>query len=181
MISPAHCLLLVCENWYTFGESAPQTRTLFRRRAARKMDSCFPPLAALSLKDSAPARAASKGSKSSAADLIAAADLNELHKFAKIEILQDLDLYYIRQIAHKLKVNIRDVWCCWSKVFFRTHDTRQSRNIVRARREFATLSDTDLGKNFKDHKFLEPGHFNLGREKISVSLKVISTNGAVEI
>ena len=70
------------------------------------MDSCFPPLAALSLKDAAPARAASKASKPSAADLIAAADLNELHKFAKIEILQDLDLYYIRQIAHKLKVNI---------------------------------------------------------------------------
>lgn len=48
------------------------------------MDSCFPPLAALTLRD---------GDKRAPTSTPA----------PKIEILQDLDLYYIRQIAHNLK------------------------------------------------------------------------------
>ncbi|KAF4518346.1 hypothetical protein B566_EDAN007073 [Ephemera danica] len=59
------------------------------------MDSCFPPLATLSLKENS--------RNSSSADPTMTPDVNELANYTKIEILQDLDLYYIRQIAHKLK------------------------------------------------------------------------------
>ncbi|KAG8247420.1 hypothetical protein J6590_061211 [Homalodisca vitripennis] len=53
------------------------------------MDSCFPPLAGLSLRDSDRPPPPPPGVR--------------LNNCGKIEILQDLDLYYIRQIAHNLK------------------------------------------------------------------------------
>ncbi|BES99297.1 Rhotekin [Nesidiocoris tenuis] len=53
------------------------------------MNSCFPPLAALSLHGSTPASKPPAGSAPPA---------------SRIEVLQDLDLYYIKQIAHNLKV-----------------------------------------------------------------------------
>ncbi|KAF6200306.1 hypothetical protein GE061_006609 [Apolygus lucorum] len=52
--------------------------------AVNDMNSCFPPLAALSLHGSQP--------KTSAPS-------------SRIEVLQDLDLYYIKQIAHNLKAS----------------------------------------------------------------------------
>ncbi|XP_075223441.1 rhotekin-like isoform X2 [Lycorma delicatula] len=52
------------------------------------MDSCFPPLAALSL-----SQPGEKGERRT----------EQNDNAGKIEILQDLDLYYIRQIAHNLK------------------------------------------------------------------------------
>lgn len=76
------------------------------------MDSCFPPLAALSL---GPSKAPPKGPKghgppfglhapppTSPPGLSATTDHAEA--LGKMNILQDLDLYYIRQIAHNLKV-----------------------------------------------------------------------------
>ncbi|KAJ9596458.1 hypothetical protein L9F63_012497 [Diploptera punctata] len=59
------------------------------------MDSCFPPLAALSLREH---RKSTCNSTASAKETPGEAD-----SYGKIEILQDLDLYYIRQIAHNLK------------------------------------------------------------------------------
>lgn len=58
------------------------------------MDSCFPPLAALSLRD---------GDRKTPPLGPPGVKLNNC---GKIEILQDLDLYYIRQIAHNLKVSV---------------------------------------------------------------------------
>ena len=55
-----------------------------------EMDSCFPPLAALRLRDTNESLARNRLSSGQNAE--------------KIEIFQDLDLYYIRQIAHNLKV-----------------------------------------------------------------------------
>lgn len=63
------------------------------------MDSCFPPLAGLSLRGSSDSR--NKSNRNSAgSDRYSIENGSE-----KIEILQDLDLYYIRQIARSLKVN----------------------------------------------------------------------------
>lgn len=70
------------------------------------MESCFPPLAALSLRGSS----GSKGQKNrhSTGGVQPAHDDIRLqnHKdfLPKLEVLQDLDLYYIRQIASSLKV-----------------------------------------------------------------------------
>ncbi|XP_051160755.1 rhotekin-like isoform X2 [Leptopilina boulardi] len=64
------------------------------------MDSCFPPLAALSLRDT-------KKSSSTIKHRLSSGDSPTSsvggHSPGKIEILQDLDFYYIRQIAHNLK------------------------------------------------------------------------------
>lgn len=69
------------------------------------MDSCFPPLAALRIRDSS-SDASGMG--------LARNRLSGGHKaFESLDssgsapgILQDLDLYYIRQIAHNLKVQV---------------------------------------------------------------------------
>ncbi|XP_034934432.1 rhotekin-like isoform X2 [Chelonus insularis] len=65
------------------------------------MDSCFPPLAALSLRDS------KKSSTMTVKNRLSSGDNSLLNEKppnpGTIEILQDLDLYYIRQIAHNLK------------------------------------------------------------------------------
>ncbi|XP_023287617.1 rhotekin isoform X2 [Orussus abietinus] len=65
------------------------------------MDSCFPPLSALSLRDPKKSSTIAGRNRHSSGE-------NPLPPAApptpgKIEILQDLDLYYIRQIAHNLK------------------------------------------------------------------------------
>lgn len=60
------------------------------------MDSCFPPLAALSLRDN------DKNNRSRHAQQ-SVFSIPTNANTGKIEILQDLDLYYIRQIAHNLK------------------------------------------------------------------------------
>lgn len=78
------------------------------------MNSCFPPIAALNIGDNGSAEKAKKkssiwGSNSNLKKL----SLTKKDKMAaeanngagKIEVLQDLDLYYIKQIAHNLKVN----------------------------------------------------------------------------
>ena len=63
------------------------------------MDSCFPPLAALSLRDSDKNNKPRHGQQN-----VFNIGLPTNANTGKIEILQDLDLYYIRQIAHNLKV-----------------------------------------------------------------------------
>lgn len=70
------------------------------------MDSCFPPLSALSLRDS-------KKTNITVRNRLSSGDAPPLPSGktatpGKIEILQDLDLYYIRQIAHNLKVNTHE-------------------------------------------------------------------------
>ena len=67
-----------------------------------KMDSCFPPLAALSLREQKKSSTLSVRNRLSSGDKPASPVGNSAP--GKIEILQDLDLYYIRQIAHNLKV-----------------------------------------------------------------------------
>lgn len=68
------------------------------------MDSCFPPLAALSLRDSKKSSATIRNRLSSGDNVTP--PVGSAAAPGKIEILQDLDLYYIRQIAHNLKVNL---------------------------------------------------------------------------
>ncbi|KAG8224330.1 hypothetical protein J437_LFUL004286 [Ladona fulva] len=79
------------------------------------MDSCFPPLASLSLRENrksagavgrsrtpsshSPCGASSVFSSSSSGD--------ETDNYGRIEILQDLEVYYIKQIAHNYKVRAR--------------------------------------------------------------------------
>lgn len=76
------------------------------------MDSCFPPLANLSLRGSSRGNKPNKNRHSTDAsnnsqlfyqntDNIR----NQTEIMPKLEVLQDLDLYYIRQIASSLKVN----------------------------------------------------------------------------
>ncbi|KAJ4439218.1 hypothetical protein ANN_07337 [Periplaneta americana] len=73
------------------------------------MDSCFPPLAALSLRDH-------RGSRQQGRPASTQQPSSDTDNYGKIEILQDLDLYYIRQIAHNLKVRPRHLLnghdCC---------------------------------------------------------------------
>ncbi|PSN40880.1 hypothetical protein C0J52_18880 [Blattella germanica] len=64
------------------------------------MDSCFPPLATLSLRDNNRKSSSSNGHRPTSTEQVAPLPAET----GKIEILQDLDLYYIRQIAHNLKV-----------------------------------------------------------------------------
>lgn len=59
------------------------------------MDSCFPPLAALSLRE---------GKKNGQSVNRHSSHGTNGQEMPRIEVLQDLDLYYIRQIAHNLKV-----------------------------------------------------------------------------
>lgn len=83
------------------------------------MESCFPPLAGLSLRGSS----SSKKHRQSTGAIFRDADNsrqplpsgqqmpqqqrhNNKDFMPKLEVLQDLDLYYIRQIASSLKVNI---------------------------------------------------------------------------
>lgn len=73
------------------------------------MDSCFPPLGALSLRDSKKSLNLGKEARRSMTgpSKVAASEDGESNHDGKIEILQDLDLYYIRQIAHNLKVRLQ--------------------------------------------------------------------------
>ncbi|XP_043479506.1 rhotekin-like isoform X2 [Leptopilina heterotoma] len=64
------------------------------------MDSCFPPLATLSLRDTKKSPTTIKHRLSSGDSPTPSVGG---HSPGKIEILQDLDFYYIRQIAHNLK------------------------------------------------------------------------------
>lgn len=78
------------------------------------MDSCFPPLAALSLRDSRKSNTATRISGST----VATHRHSGTPDVGKIEILQDLDLYYIRQIAHNLKVIYEiNLSICFSKYY----------------------------------------------------------------
>lgn len=84
------------------------------------MESCFPPLAALSLRGSS----GSKGQKNrhSTGGVQPAHDDIRLqnHKdfLPKLEVLQDLDLYYIRQIASSLKVRNIEKKCNKNSILF---------------------------------------------------------------
>lgn len=66
------------------------------------MESCFPPIASLSLRNKSGSKA--HKSASSTSDRSSVYQLQQKETMPKIEILQDLDLYYIRQIASSLKV-----------------------------------------------------------------------------
>lgn len=68
------------------------------------MDSCFPPLAALSLRDHRKSNGHQTTNNRQGRPSAAQQSPGEADSYGKIEILQDLDLYYIRQIAHNLKV-----------------------------------------------------------------------------
>jgi hypothetical protein len=67
------------------------------------MDSCFPPLSALSLRDHK-SNGHQPGSKRHGRPASTQQPPGDPDNYGKIEILQDLDLYYIRQIAHNLQV-----------------------------------------------------------------------------
>lgn len=67
------------------------------------MDSCFPPLAALSLRDHRKSNGHQTNNNRQGRPASAQQPPGEADSYGKIEILQDLDLYYIRQIAHNLK------------------------------------------------------------------------------
>lgn len=66
------------------------------------MDSCFPPLSALSLRDHK-SNGHQVGSKRNGRPASTQQPPGDQDNYGKIEILQDLDLYYIRQIAHNLQ------------------------------------------------------------------------------
>lgn len=77
------------------------------------MESCFPPLTGLSLRDNS--NSSSKGNKKrhSSNNSVSSGSAKDNDKCtqscndtipSKLEVLQDLDLYYIRQIASSLKV-----------------------------------------------------------------------------
>lgn len=70
------------------------------------MESCFPPLASLSLRGNTAANKAHKNRHSTGGTAQQSTDSNQRNKefMPKLEVLQDLDLYYIRQIASSLKV-----------------------------------------------------------------------------
>lgn len=76
------------------------------------MNSCFPPIAALNIGDTGTATVAEKSKKknSNAKKNAAVAgkekmDVDDGNSDAgKIDVLQDLGLFYIKQIAHNLKV-----------------------------------------------------------------------------
>lgn len=79
------------------------------------MDSCFPPLANLSLRSSSRGNKQNKNRHSTDGLAHNNSPLfyhnndnirNHTDIMPKLEVLQDLDLYYIRQIASSLKVNI---------------------------------------------------------------------------
>jgi hypothetical protein len=67
------------------------------------MDSCFPPLSALSLRDHK-SNGHQPGNKRHGRPASTQQSPGDPDNYGKIEILQDLDLYYIRQIAHNLQV-----------------------------------------------------------------------------
>lgn len=74
------------------------------------MESCFPPLAGLSLRDSSNSAKSHKNRHSTNGTPLSSQDarnnsVNSNECMPKLEVLQDLDLYYIRQIASSLKVN----------------------------------------------------------------------------
>ena len=73
------------------------------------MDSCFPPLAALSLRDHHKSNGHQPSNNCHGRPASTQQPPGEADNYGKIEILQDLDLYYIRQIAHNLQV----VTACW--------------------------------------------------------------------
>lgn len=73
------------------------------------MESCFPPLAGLSLRDGSNAAKSHKNRHSTSGTPLSSQDarnnaVNSNECMPKLEVLQDLDLYYIRQIASSLKV-----------------------------------------------------------------------------
>lgn len=111
------------------------------------MNSCFPPLATLNMGDSANDDKAKKknslwstNSSMRRLSLTKSKDKNMSNTNAsngdnasngKIEVLQDLDLYYIKQIAHNLKVIAlflitlhRSVTCVFSSSLGRFADRR---------------------------------------------------------
>lgn len=82
------------------------------------MESCFPPLAGLSLRDNSnSASKAYKNQRHSTSNALSVASTathpthNSETITPKLEVLQDLDLYYIRQIASSLKVIKFILWC----------------------------------------------------------------------
>lgn len=75
------------------------------------MESCFPPLAGLSLRDSSNVAKSHKNRHSTNGTPLSSQDarnnsVNSNECMPKLEVLQDLDLYYIRQIASSLKVTL---------------------------------------------------------------------------
>lgn len=80
------------------------------------MESCFPPLASLSLRGNSGANKTQKNRHSTAGSGTAHQHQNDCGTpnnrefMPKLEVLQDLDLYYIRQIASSLKVNISSLF-----------------------------------------------------------------------
>lgn len=90
------------------------------------MDSCFPPLANLSLRGSSRSNKQNKNRHSTDASAHKDSHLfyqnndhirNHSEIMPKLEVLQDLDLYYVRQIASSLKVK-RKIHTCDPITFF---------------------------------------------------------------
>lgn len=69
------------------------------------MNSCFPPIAALNIGDKGNEKKKYWGSNSNLKkQSLKKEKMADANGAGKIEVLQDLDLYYIKQIAHSLKV-----------------------------------------------------------------------------
>lgn len=75
------------------------------------MESCFPPLTGLSLRDSSSSSTKGNKKRHSTNNSIQSGSTKDPDAqqtndtiTSKLEVLQDLDLYYIRQIASSLKV-----------------------------------------------------------------------------
>lgn len=85
---------------------------MFKDNIVLTMESCFPPLASLSLRGNSNANKTHKNRHSTGGTPQQqqqhqhgdCGTRNHTEFIPKLEVLQDLDLYYIRQIASSLKV-----------------------------------------------------------------------------
>lgn len=107
------------------------------------MDSCFPPLASLSLRGSSKSNKPNKNRHSTDGTTQNQSNLFYHHHHAneygvrnnhteimpKLEVLQDLDLYYIRQIASSLKVNCTETT--------KTQQQQHQKNSLRKKPDFS--------------------------------------------
>lgn len=81
------------------------------------MESCFPPLASLSLRGNSNGNKSQKkrhstGGATQHHQQQAMSGVPNKDSLTKLDVLEDLDLYYIRQIASSLKVNVQSYLLC---------------------------------------------------------------------
>lgn len=113
--------IVFAENRRNLTRRLVEVETTISSKCYAKMESCFPPLASLSLRSKSNANKAHKNRHSTGGTPqqhpqhgISGTTRNHNEFMPKLEVLQDLDLYYIRQIASSLKVNLYAVRPFWS-------------------------------------------------------------------